>query len=318
MHHLSHGVSLRARESTAYKIATYFSCLWLLVAGIVVTANVSVALAQAIESQHILIGGRYQLDRPSAMTVSPNGEKIAISDLSTNRIVIVDLEGRFLWTVGEQVRLEQPRSICFESDSRLLYTLANKTIIFAVNEYNTGVIDTVADLNGISDKFSIDQIVREPTGSYLILDRHAGCIYRFDQQWEFKEIVVRDGSGKGKLLAPAYMTAAAPGKLIVADQKNFPMQVFAIDGKFLYQGGWNQPSEQRGWEAAAVAVDTRGFVWVADDTNSQFRIFDQTGTQLSVLTFENSTISPVAMLGTIDNRMAVLEETGRLLFYTLQ
>ncbi|MEW6413176.1 MAG: hypothetical protein AB1483_12020 [Candidatus Zixiibacteriota bacterium] len=318
MYHLSHGVSIRARENTAYKIATYFSGLLVLLAGMFSGGGASIASAQTITGDYSVIGGRYKLDRPSAMAVSPNGEKIAISDLATNRIIIIDLEGRLLWTVGEQIRLEQPAAVCFESDTRLLFTQANHPIVYGVDEYNAAVIDTVKNLSGAFDNLTIDQIIREPAGTYLILDQSAARLYRFDSEWEGPEIVVRDGSGKGLLLAPSYIATTTSGELVIADSKNFPVQVFASDGKFLYQCGWNQPSQQRGWEAVCAAVDSRGFIWAADKTNSQYRIFDQTGTELSKVPFDNSAVSPIAMVGTIDNRMAVLEETGRLIFYTLQ
>ena len=253
------------------------------------------------------------------MVASPAGEKIAVNDLNTNRILVIDLYGRLLWTAGEQVRLDQPNALCFESETRLLFAPAERMYIMAITEENPQQVDTVKDLSSVLSGWrGVDQIVAraQPSG-YLLLNSSAGEVAVFDSEWEFKEILIKHGSGKGRLLAPSSLTPTLSGKLVVADRKNFPVQFFAGDGKFLVYGAWNQPPEERGWEAAAVAVDTRGFVWVADETNGQYRLFDQAGTLVSTVPFLNPAVSPVAMLGTIDNRMAVLEKTGSLLFYTL-
>ena len=192
-------------------------------------------------------------------------------------------------------------------------------MILGVNEEDPRAVDTVCNLSTPPSKWGrVNQMMCRPNGDFVVLDRDAGEIAVFDAEWEYREKLVNYGSGKGKIIAPSSFAMMTSGKLVVGDRKNFPIQIFAPDGKFLFYGGWNQPSAQHGWEAAAVAVDSRDFVWVADETNAQFRIFDQSGTLISTLPFYHQAISPVAMTGTIDNRMAVLEQTGTLLFYTLE
>jgi hypothetical protein len=277
-------------------------------------------LAQQLDSQISVLGGSYRLEQPSSMATSPGGEKIAVSDLGTNRILVIDLYGRLLWTAGDQVRLAQPGALCFESEDGVLFVPGERLMILAVTEESPRQVDTVKDLSvDLSEWRGVDQIIRsEAHNGYLLLNRGAGEVAVFDNDWEFKEILIEHGSGKGRVLAPSSIARTMSGKLVVADRKNFPVQFFAGDGEFLVYGGWNQPSQERGWEAAAIAVDTRDFVWAADETNAQYRLFDQTGTLVSTVPFLNPAVAPVAMVGTIDNRMAVLEQTGSLLFYTLQ
>lgn len=280
----------------------------------------STGYSQQLDTQVTAPGGSYRIDQPSSMVASPGGEKLALNDLNTNRIAVIDLYGRPLWTAGDQVGLEQPGALCFESETKVLFVPVERMVVMAVTEEDPRQVDTVKDLSGdLSGWRQVDQIVRlADDEGYVLLSRGAGEVAVFDSEWEFKEILIEHGSGKGRILAPSSLARTLSGKLVVADGKNYPVQFFGADGKFLLHGGWNQPSQERGWEAGAVAVDSRDFIWVADETNAQYRLFDQAGTLVTTVPFLNPAVNPVAMLGTIDNRMAVLEQTGSLLFYTLQ
>ena len=281
--------------------------------------GISSGYSQQLEAEHAFFGNTYRLEQPATMAVSPGGESIAVGDLSTNRIVVADLRGRLLWVAGEQVRLDQPKAICFESESQILFTPANSLLLLRVYQDSPDRVDTIRNLSEDLVKWQrIDRIVQRGLSGYLLLNGEEGEVAAFDADWQFEGLVVGHGSGKGKVLAPSDLTVTGAGKIIMADRKNFPVQVFAPDGKFLLYAGWNQPSEQRGWEAVAVGIDSRDFIWVADETNARFRIYDPTGNQVSSLPFANPAVAPVAMVGTIDNRMAVMEQTGRLLFYALE
>ena len=82
--------------------------------------------------------------------------------------------------------------------------------------------------------------------------------------------------------------------------------------------GWNDPLGQETWQASAVALDSRDIIWMADATNRQFRLFDQAGTQMKAVQYPEGLFRPIVMTGTIDNRMLVVGETGRVFFYELQ
>jgi DNA-binding beta-propeller fold protein YncE len=274
---------------------------------------------QQLDTEYTVFGDSYRLRRPSTMAVSPGGESIAVSDLSTNRILVIDLFGRLLWVAGEQARLDQPGAICFESESHIIFVPTNSLLLLRIHKDRPDRVDTVKNLSDdLADWHHIDRITPRTKSGYLLMNGARGRIAAFGSDWQFEGFLVGQGTGKGKLLAPADLAVTASGRIVAADRKNFPVQVFAPDGKFLFYAGWNQPSQQRGWEATAVAVDSRDFLWVADETNGQFRIFDPTGNQISTMPFLNPAVSPAALAGTIDNRVAVLEETGRLLFYALE
>jgi DNA-binding beta-propeller fold protein YncE len=317
VYYLSHRIKVTAGKQKGDNIALRIFGYIVLAA---LVSSVSSGYAQQFDSQVALPGGSYRIDQPSSMAASPGGERIAVNDLNTNRILVIDLYGRSLWVAGDQIRLDQPGALCFESEARILFVPAGQLLVLAVTEENPSRVDTLKDLSGeLKHWRGVDQILSAPnSGGHLLLNKAAGEVAAYDSNWEFKDILIRHGSGKGQILAPSSLALTLSGKMVVADRKNSPVQYFASDGNFLMYGGWNQPSQERGWEAAAVAVDTRDFVWVADETKAQYRLFDQSGTLVSTVPFLNPAVRPVAMVGTVDNRMAILEQTGSLLFYTLQ
>ena len=78
------------------------------------------------------------------------------------------------------------------------------------------------------------------------------------------------------------------------------------------------PAGGRGWAATALAVDSRNVLWVADETDAQFRLFDGSGTNTAMLPFPNPLFQPVAMVSLPDNRIFVIDATGRGAVYTLE
>ncbi|MFQ6007849.1 MAG: hypothetical protein ACE5K8_02755 [Candidatus Zixiibacteriota bacterium] len=291
--------------------------------GLLICALVNFGVLCAVSGQEkvkeiSILGGKYRLGKPAAIAISPSGQKMALSDQQTNRIFIIDLQGRLLWIAGEETAFDQPQAVCFLTETEVLFSLRDKSIILRVSRGNPSVIDTVADLTTqLSSPRVVDQMMRTPKGQYVVLDRSQGELLLFDSEWKYQRTLVSNGSGKGKVLAPSSFGLTSAGEVLVADEKNYPVQVFSPEGKFLFYYGWNQPTIHRGWEAVAVAVDTRGFFWVADETYKQFRIYDQSGGELSAIPFPHKLFRPAAMVGTADNHMVVLDETSTLSFFTL-
>jgi hypothetical protein len=276
--------------------------------------------AQQVESEISLFDNYYHITKPTCLALSPGGDKLAIGDAQEDRIVVVDLAGRLQWTVGEKVNLNQPQALCFLNETDILFSQKNNSLILNISRQKPDIVDTLVDLRGIlGEKARIIQISNVPDKNmYLLLEETKGLIYRFDQGWNNKGPVISSGSGKGKTVSPAAFAMIDNNKLAIADRKNYPVQVVTLDGQFLYYCGWNLPSHQQGWEAIGVTMDSRGMIWIADNTNSQLRLFDQSGTEITNISYINTLFHPIAMAGTVDNRVVVLDETGKLIFYTLE
>lgn len=274
---------------------------------------------QSLESQVDLLGGRLRLEQPGSLAAAPAGDRFAISDLAADRIVVIDLDAAILWMTGSQTYLGSPRAVCFDHHNNVLFVQDGRQLILRVTEQDPARIDTIADLATVlPPKGRIDQLLALRKGGYLALSISEGIVRRLDDAFQVTGEFVPSGSGKGKVLVPTSIAEADDGRIVITDRKNLAVQCFSHDGAFLYSGGWNQVELQRGWSAIASTVDSRGMVWIADDTNSRFRLFDGAGTEIASLAFTSPLFRPTAMTGTSDNRVLVLEQNGTLVFYNLE
>lgn len=293
----------------------YLSGLPAFLAVALLTSNV---LSANVDRVLTLLGGQYRLEQPVALSISPIGERMAIADLSADRIYVLDIQDRLVWSAGENVRLGGPGAVCFVDEENILYAPVSSPLILKVTEQEPDIIDTVANLAGTLDSHSkIGAIVRDGSSGYLVLDVGLGAVYRFTADWSEQTEVIEHGSGRGKVLVPTGLALAAGSKIVVSDQKNYPVQLFAPDGRFIVACGQNLPGSQQGWEASAVAVDVRETIWAADVTSRTLRLFDPAGQQIQTVDFAPSLLRPAAMAGTVDNRIVVLDETGVVVFYRI-
>ena len=290
---------------------TIFFVLVILISG-------SNSLTASFDRELRVLGGRYRLEQPVAMDISSTGDRIAIADLAGDRIYIIDLDGRLLWVAGENLRLGGPQAVSFIDDETVVYNPRSSRLLLKVGEQQPDDIDTLANLSGlIEDGAEIGQIARTGTGHYLVLDVGRGEIVRFDGNWSESERFVEHGSGRGKVLVPSGLALAAGNKVVVSDNKNYPAQVFSREGEFLFYVGRNTPGEEQGWEAAAVGVDIRETIWAADQTSRIFKRFDPAGMLIESVPYAPSLLKPVAMAGTMDNKIIVLDQSGVIVFYRI-
>ena len=277
------------------------------------------ATAQTIDQQYELLGGRSLLEQPGALAAAASGDRFAVSDISADRIYVIDLDANILWTSGNEVHLGSPKAVCFDQANNVLYVPQNGKLILRISEQDPGTIDTIADLSeSLPAPDAIDQLIPAHDGGYLTLSENSGVIRRLDAAFQIKAQLIKTGNGKGKVLVPTALWESADGRVVVADRKNLAVQCFSSDGAFLFSCGWNEVALQRGWSATAVTVDSRDVIWAADDTNSRFRLFDGSGTQLTEIAFPNPLFHPVALAATSDNRVLALGESGGLTFYNLE
>ena len=274
--------------------------------------------AQTYQGETRLFAGSTPVERPTAVTQSGTGDQIAVCDPQTNRIGVVDYLGRPLWAVGDQVDLGRPLSAVFLSENELLFCRTADLLILRITRDNPSVLDTVTDLAAVVDPARRINQIRQSANDWLALDEKTGEVLLFDSEWKLKKTLIPHGSGRGKVLVPTTVTLLPDRRILVTDRKNYPAQLFSPTGQFLFYFGWSAPGDQRGWEAVAAAVDSRSIVWIADETGAAFRLFDAAGGEVGSVPFPNPLFRPIAMLATIDQRIVIVDETGRALFYSLQ
>jgi hypothetical protein len=256
--------------------------------------------------------------KPGQLSVSPSGDRLALTDRFSNRIHILDTRGNVLWSVSEGVTLNQPQAIFMSDAGTVVFSQWDSRLLFRVIESTPQVIDTVVDLSGaLGMKARIMRIVQRRDKSYLILTDNPEQLVHFAFDWTDPHVIAKGGSGKGKLYGSTACAELPAGRLVVVGNGNYPVQLFDNSGRFLTAADWNNPMPQGGWIGSALAVDQRERIWVADLTKSVFRRYDLTGTSIDIRPFSSPVSRPVDMAVTSDNQLFVLNDNGRLDMYDL-
>ena len=260
------------------------------------------------------LDGEIRLVQPVQMAVLASGDKIAIADRFLNRIVIISHRGEFLKAIGENVKIEAPEAVALTSDNDILFTKRNLPLVFKIRNSETEVIDTVADLQSLLKReISIRKILEVPTGGYLLLDGKSGELFSVDEEWKKARSFINNGQGKGMIWSPAQAAIDFSGKVFVADLKNYPVQGFTAEGKFLFFGGWDQPGMEKSWEASAIAIDRQERIIAADRTNSCLRLFDPGGREMQQVELGYAPANIISMLVTPDGQLYLIDEFRGLL-----
>jgi hypothetical protein len=258
------------------------------------------------------------LVKPGQMALSPDGDRVAIADRFGNRIYVLNSRGELIWSVGEGVALEQPTAVMFASSSELIFSQWESRRLFRVAEKTPTQIDTLEDFSAaVGPKARIIKLYSLRNRSILALTVKPDGLVRFDADWKKSTVLIKEGSGRGQLNHPVACAELMSGRIAVAQSGAYPVQVFDSKGGILFAVDWNSPSPRHDWDAAAVAVDQRETIWVADATHGQFRQYDPTGTLLSVRSFASPNRLPADMVITGDNQLMVIDENGRLDLYDL-
>jgi len=258
-----------------------------------------------------------QMTTPVSVSVSPSGASLAVADITSNRILILNIEGRLESVLGDLLDLGQPRAICM-TDERTVLLIPDKSMaVCRVQLDQPSEIDTLLFLPVINGRIpKPTQILTSTSRQFLLLDDPADRIVAVDENWEVVSVMnLEKGSGRGKFRSIAAIAALGDDRLVVADRRNLPGQILSRDGRFLAELGWNRPDLPSDWEASAVGVDTRNVIWVADQTNRELRLFDPAGAQIGSEPFASGMIEPIAMVGTKTSGMFVADRSGRLYLY---
>jgi DNA-binding beta-propeller fold protein YncE len=179
------------------------------------------------------------LRMPFGMDIDPQGN-LYVVDGTLKRVQVYDAAGKFLRTIGQDLKWSRPVGIALDMPRQRLY---------------------VVDAGGVD---SPDHHVRA-------LDLRSGKLL-FE--------IGKRGSGPGEFNLPRDCVVGEDGLLYVVDGGNFRVQVFDGDGTFVrtfgtigrQSGQFSRPKE--------IAADTLGNIYVADSAFGNFQIFDRNGVLL--------------------------------------
>ena len=287
---------------------------------LVLTAALSaIALGRAAELPPLLPSpASFSTAKPGQLALSPEGDRVAVTDRFANRVYVFDAYGKLLWSAGEGVTLAQPTAVLWLSNKELMFSLWDSRVLLRVAEDDRQRIDTAADLSAaLGETGRVLRLYPRRDHTYLALTETPDGLRHFDRSGRLLGVLIKGGSGRGCIGRTSSCALLASGRLAVAGNPGAPVQIFDADGKALIVADWNRPAAQNSWTATAMAVDARERIWVADVTFAQFRTYDQSGTLLDTRPFAVKTSRPVDMVVTSDNHLVVVDASGRLDLYAL-
>jgi len=258
------------------------------------------------------------ISKPGQLALAPSGDRLAFADRFSNRIFVLDTRGNLIWSVGNGVSLDQPQAVLMTSLGVIVFSQWGSPRLLRVTEKNPKLIDTLADISpSISAKTKIMRLYQLRDKSYLVLTDSPEQLIMFDSNWMQPRVIVKSGSGKGKLIGAAACAELPVSRLAVAGSGDYPVQLFDLTGHFVAGTDWNSAIPQSSWTAAAITIDYRERIWVADLTNLKFRLYDLTGTLIDVHPFSSPAVRPVDMAITSDNQLFVVNDNGRIDIFDL-
>jgi len=295
-------------------VTKYFFCLMAL-------ASASCpGIARSAGDLPALIGrtAAVTISKPGQLALAPSGDRLAITDRFANRIFVIDSRGNLIWSVGNGINLGQPQAVLMTGQGEVTFTQWGSPRLLRVTEKNPQVIDTVVDIfSSISAKAKIMRLYQLRDKSFLVQTDSPEQLILFDSIWTQPRIIATSSTGKGKLIGTAACVELPASRLAVAGGGNYSVQLFDKTGNFITATDWNSATPQSSWTASAITIDYRERIWVADGTNSKFRLYDITGTLISVRPFSSPAVRPVDMAITSDNQLFVVNDNGRIDIYDL-
>jgi sugar lactone lactonase YvrE len=221
------------------------------------TVNRSVAMFDLAGRRYKRIGVDEPggLRMPFGIDVDAAGN-VYVVDGTAKRVQVYDRDGKFLRTLGQDLKWSRPAGIAIDNARRRVY---------------------VTDAGGVDSDDHLVRAIDMDTGRAL-----------FD--------VGKRGDGPGEFNLPRDAVVAADGRLFVVDGGNFRVQVFDVAGRFIKtfgtvgrQGGqFSRPKE--------IASDTQGNLYIVDTAFGNFQTFDPEGRLLLDVGVRGSTDGPARFM----------------------
>lgn len=190
-------------------------------------------------------GGRYKqigtqepgmLLKPAGITISNYGE-IFVCDVTARRVMVYNVEGTFLRSIGEKAGMLRPSDVAIDPTGRRLY---------------------VVDTGG----------VESTEHKIYVFDAISG---------EFIQTLGKRGQNDGEFNFPLQAAVDNQGRALIVDSGNFRVQTFSSDGSFQSKFGDLGRLPGQFARPKGIATDINDNIYVVDAAFGNVQIFDAAG-----------------------------------------
>jgi DNA-binding beta-propeller fold protein YncE len=214
---------------------------------------------------------------PTRLAIGPDG-KVFVSDARVGSVFIYDSG---LNLTGELKGLAKPLAVTVGSNGRI-YVGNNGRDNVEIYRSDGGKMKTI----GAGTIKMPNDMALDADGNLYVVDSANHIVWVYDAQYNLVRTIGGVGSGNGKFNFPVAVTVAypggGPGELYVADQGNFLVQVFDLNGTFLRSFGGKVTEGMMGYKwkgkfvtLQSLAMDTQGRLHASDCYANKVQILDR-------------------------------------------
>ncbi len=204
------------------------------------------------------------LQLPSDVAVYKN--RIYVVDGSNHRIVVYDLQGKFLFSFGSQGdqpgQFYYPVGIDAAKDNRIYVADSGNHRIQIFSDQGVYLSAFTVKDKGKRGR-PIDIMLHNKTGN-LIVSSSNHHLLTYSRQGKLLKTWGKNGTSRGEFRYPATLSELADGRIAVVDVLNSRVQVFNTDGTIsLMVGHWGVLPGQL-FRPKGIAIDAKGNFYISD------------------------------------------------------
>ena len=213
------------------------------------------------------------LAEPHDATFSPDGRLVYLTDMSNNRMIVLEaMTLQFVGNFGSR-ELSRPHDAEFDRAGRLLVADTGNDRV-AIYEVKGAHARLVGELKGLSGP---EGVAVAPDGRVFVTNTGGGSVSVF-RDGQLERTVGRYGNGDREFSRPHDIEAAPDGSIYVVDSGNHRVQVFSADmnhrATFGRGLGLNEPK---------YLHFNGAHIWLADEYNHRILLLDREHRLIGVL-----------------------------------
>ena len=194
---------------------------------------------------------------PLSKAFTTNGELIVVQS-ECGFLSLFNASGEFIKRIGSEY-LKDPWSVSVAHNGRIIVCECDDKSVKVLSPDGTELVQSFSAPD--CDYFPWFAVCHQ--GMFFVSYGRAHCVKVFSKEGVYLYDIGSEGSGDGQLEFPAGLAIGKFNNLIVCDSGNSRLQVFTLDGKFLYK--IQQQSNEYVTLLKLVAVSNTGYLYVTDE-----------------------------------------------------
>src|SRR5215470_13982649 len=227
------------------------------------------------------MGGRFPLEMMMRISFASSGLVLCTALALAIPAQAQDVKFEHVMTIGSEGtgegQFKYVEDFAFTKDGRLLATDAAHAWV-QVFDKTTGKFLTRFGGKGDDDKHldKPEGIAVDPDGNVFIADYNTGFIKKYDASYNWVLTFSEYGSEKGQNIKSEFMDIR-DGKLYMPEAGNHRVDVFDLNGKFLFDFGGQGVETGKFNVPESAKFTSDGKLYVADLKNDRIQVFDKDG-----------------------------------------